>query len=94
MFSQVDYEGHHYQLLAEVRYHNRDDIKNTKMNGFIKYRNWNIYRKRTTHILKLLKEQMDNSVHWVPLNDLKQSNPVKLGEYGVANNINDEHAFI
>ena len=38
-------------------------------------------------------EWKDGSVDWVPLKDLKQSNPVDMAEYAVANEISDEHAF-
>ena len=38
-------------------------------------------------------EWKDGSVDWVPLKDLKQSNPVELAEYDVANEISDEPAF-
>ena len=43
--------------------------------------------------MELLVEWQDGSVYWVPLKDLKQSNPVELAEYTVANDISDEPAF-
>ena len=36
MMSQVDYEGHQYQLLTEVTGHNKDDSAISKVDGFIK----------------------------------------------------------
>ena len=38
-------------------------------------------------------EWKDGSVDGVPLKDLKQSNPVELAEYSVANEISDEPSF-
>jgi len=38
-------------------------------------------------------EWMDGSSYWVPLKDLKASNPVELAEYAIANNIAHEPAF-
>ena len=38
-------------------------------------------------------EWKDGSVDWVPLKDLKQSNPVGLDEYAVENEISDETDF-
>ena len=35
----------------------------------------------------------DGSVDWVPLQELKQSNPVDLTKYSVANEISDEPDF-
>ena len=36
---------------------------------------------------------MDGSTSWVPLKDLKESNPVETAEYAVANFIHEEPAF-
>ena len=38
-------------------------------------------------------EWKDCLFDWVPLKDLKQSNPVDLSEYAVENEISDEPAF-
>ena len=38
-------------------------------------------------------EWRDGSVDWVPLKDLKQSNPVELAGYAAGNEISDEPAF-
>ena len=38
---------------------------------------------------KFLVEQKYSSVDWVPLKDLKQSKPVEMAEYDVANEISD-----
>ena len=38
-------------------------------------------------------EWKDGSVDWVTLKDLKQSNPVELDEYAMANEISYEPAF-
>ena len=43
----------------------------------------------TTRGWKLVVEWEDRSVNWVPLKDLKQSNPVELAGYSVANEICD-----
>eukprot|EP00979_Chaetoceros_neogracilis_P016060 scaffold6898_cov247-Chaetoceros_neogracile.AAC.1 len=47
----------------------------------------------TTAGWKLEVEWKDGSVDWVPLKDLKASNPLELAEYAVANEIDDEPAF-
>ena len=38
-------------------------------------------------------EWKDGSVDWVPLNDLKQTNPFELAEYAMANEIRYEPDF-
>jgi hypothetical protein len=42
---------------------------------------------------KLLCQWRDGSSTWVPLVDLKDSNPVELAEYAVANKLQEEPAF-
>ena len=59
MLSQVDSEGHHYQLLTQVTDHNRDFSAITKVNGFIKYINGNLHWKRMTSGWRLLVECKD-----------------------------------
>lgn len=42
---------------------------------------------------ELLVEWFDGSTDWVPLKNLKDTNPVKLAKYAVANKITEEPAF-
>ena len=81
MLSQVDSEGHHYQVLTKVTDHKRDDIAKDNVDGFIRSSIENPHQKRGTHGWKILVECKYGSVDWVPLKDLKQSNPVDLSEY-------------
>ena len=48
MLSQVDSEGHHYKLLAEVTDHKKDDSGIANVDGFIKSSSGNLHQKRTT----------------------------------------------
>ena len=48
----------------------------------------------TTKGWKLLCSWKDGSSSWVPLKDLKESNPIEVAEYAVANKISEEPAFI
>ena len=59
MMSQVDYEGHHYQVLTEVTDINKDDDDFSKVDGFIKSSSECLHRKRTTCGWKLLLEWKD-----------------------------------
>ena len=94
MLPQVDSEGHYYQVLNELTDNKIYDSDITNVDGFIKYSNWNLHQRMTTLGWKLLVKWKDDSVDWVPLNDLKQYNPVELAEYGVVNEISDEPALI
>ena len=94
ILSQVDYEGRHYPLLTEATGYNIYYRNAIKVDGFIKYINNNLHQKRTTHGWKLLVECKYDSVHCVPLKYLKQSKPIELAKYLVANKISDEPDFI
>ena len=93
MLSQVDSDGYHYQVLTKVTDHKKNDSDITKVDGFIKSISGNLHRKRMTRAWKLLVVWKDGSVNWVPLKDLKQSNPYKLAEYAVGNEISEEPTF-
>ena len=91
--SQVDSEGHHYQLLAEISDHQSTYLAITKKNGSIRSKSDNLHPKKTTIGWSIEVEWKDRSVFWVPLKNLKASNPIELAEYAVANNIEEEPAF-
>ena len=93
MMSQVDYEVHHYQVQTDVTDQKKDDSAISNVDGFSKSRSGKLHRKRMIHVWKILVEWRDSSVDWVPLKELKQSNPVELAEYAVVNEISDETAF-
>ena len=93
ILSQVDSEGHHYQVLTEVTSNKKDDSAISKVYGFIKSSSGNIHRKSMNHSWKLLLKWKERSFDWVPLKELKNSNPVDLSEYTAANEISDEPAF-
>jgi hypothetical protein len=48
---------------------------------------------RTTKGWSLCVEWEDGSTSWVPLLDLKESNPIEVAEYAVARGIDREPAF-
>ena len=93
MMSQVDSEGHYYQLLAGISDHRSTYLAITKKNGFIRIKIGNLQPKKTTMGWSIEVEWKDGSVSWVPLKDLKASNPIKVADYAVANNIGEEPVF-
>ena len=56
MLSQVDSEGHYYQVFTEVTDQNKDDSAIAKAGGFINSSSGNLHRKRKTCGWKLLVE--------------------------------------
>ncbi|GFH50450.1 Blackbeard [Chaetoceros tenuissimus] len=49
--------------------------------------------KKTTRGWELLVEWKDGMMSWVPLKDLKNSNPVELAQYAVMNALEEEPVF-
>ena len=93
LFSQVDSEGNQYLLLKEIVSHRKDSSAIPISDGFFTSKNGNRVPKTTTRGWQLLVEWKDNSTDWIPLKDLKESNPVELAEYAVLNKLLDEPAF-
>ena len=71
----------------------KDDSSIAKVDGFKISSSRNLHWKRTTHGWKRLVEWKNVSVYWVPLKDLKQSNPDELAVFSVTNFISGEPVF-
>jgi Reverse transcriptase (RNA-dependent DNA polymerase) len=90
MYSQIDSEGHHTLLINEISDHATDGSAVKTDDGFVpgtQQRRW------TTKGWKLLVEWKDGTNSWVPLKDIKHSNPLEVAEYAVANKLVSEPAF-
>ncbi|GFH50498.1 hypothetical protein CTEN210_06974 [Chaetoceros tenuissimus] len=94
MLSQVDVEGHHFQILKEISDHKKNWNAISVSEGFHtrKGSDQKIPRK-TTCGWDLLVKWKDRSMDWVKLSALQESYPVQLAEYAVANRIDHEPAF-
>lgn len=73
--------------------HEKDDSTIPVSQGFITSRLGNRNAKMTTLEIPCGVEGWSILYCWVPLKDLKASNPIQLAEYAVANNIDHEPAF-
>ena len=93
MFSQVDYEGHHYQLLQEITNHRKYRSGILISDGMIRLHNGNIVPKKTTLGWDLLVVWKDGSYSWIPLKYFKESNPVELAEYAAGKRLDVEPDF-
>ena len=93
MFAQVDDEGHQFLLLDEIIDHKRDNLAIPILEGTIWKASGTEKPKRTTKGWKLLVQFKDGSLDWVNLKDIKDSNPVEVMEYAVANQLINEPAF-
>jgi hypothetical protein len=93
MYAQVDDEGSMFQLLDGIMDHKKDDTAIDITNGTVTLANGNVKPKITTMRWQLLVLWKDKSMSWVKLKDLKESNPIELAEYAVANQIAEEPAL-
>jgi hypothetical protein len=94
LYSQVDDEGNQFILMNEILDHESDDnavtIKDMNVED---NQGSNPQLKRTTKGWKLLVLWKDGTSTWVPLKELKESNPVQVAEYAIGNKIATELAF-
>ena len=92
----VDTEGNEYILLQEICNHQKDGLAVAKDDKFVQDTRGgsNAVHRRTTKGWQLLVQWKDGSTSWIPLKDLKESNPVEVAEYAVTNKIAKELVFI
>lgn len=93
LFAQVDAEGRQYMILDEITDHRKDATAIEKDDGWITLRSGRKARKTTTKGWKLQVSWKNGTSDWIPLKDLKESNPVEVAEYAKANKIDEEPAF-
>ena len=95
MITLIDEEGHRHLFLDDIIDFCGDDTAVYKEDAFVVMRNGVRHHKlRTTRgWQRLLCQWKDGSTNWVALKDMKNSYPVQVADYAVANHINDEPAF-
>ena len=93
LWSQCDSEGRDFLTLKEIVDHKKNNRALSKDDGFDVKRNGQKVPKKTTVGWQLLAEWKDGSTQWLDLKDLKDSNPIEVAEYAVANKTSKEPAF-
>jgi hypothetical protein len=93
LYSQVDEEGNSYSVMGEIIDHESDGSAVHKDDGMEVTRDGSLRPRRTTKGWKLLVAWKGGSSSWIPLKDLKESHPVQVAEYALANKILEEPAF-
>ena len=92
MYAQCDSEGNQYLLLNSIVDHKRQKSAVHLRDSYVTVRGRKSQRK-TTKGWKLCVEWKDGTTTWERLADLKESNPVEVAEYAVAQSIDHEPAF-
>jgi hypothetical protein len=93
MYAQVDEEGRQFQVLEEIVDHMKDNSAVPISEGYTTSRNGERKPKITTKGHKLLCRYKGGSTGWQKLKDIKESNPIEVAEFAVANNLVEEPAF-
>ncbi len=94
MFAMVDDEGNETYIFKEIIDHQCDTNKAvSQQEAWVISSNRNQLPRHTTKGWALCVRWIDDSTSWVPLKDLKISNPIEVAEYAIAHNISQEPAF-
>jgi Reverse transcriptase (RNA-dependent DNA polymerase) len=92
LYSSVDSEGRRHVILDSIIDHKADASAMEKADAFTELKGKRI-RQMTTQGWKMCVQWKDGTTSWALLKDLKESNPVQVAEYAVANGIAEEPAF-
>ena len=93
LFSQVDEEGRSFQVLKEISDHRYTEDALPKEEAFVTSPGGQKRRVMTTKGCELLCCWADGSASWVPLKELRISNPIEIAEYAVASGISEDPCF-
>jgi len=93
IYAQTDQEGRSYSILSGIVDHRNNGHAVSKDDGFTTDRRGVRHPKKTTRGWDLQVEWKDGTTSWIPLKDIKESNPVETAEYAVNNKIAEEPAF-
>lgn len=92
VLTQADGNGH-YVVGFRIVGHKMEADAIRKEDRYIHRRNGQKEMRKTTKGWQLLVEWKDGTRQWIPLKDIKESNPVDVAEYAIARGIDDEAAF-
>jgi hypothetical protein len=93
IWAQVDTEGRQVLVMQEICDHRKNERAIPIADGYTIKRNGEKVPKVTTDGWELLVEFKDGTTEWVKLKDVKDSNPIELAEYAIANQLQEEPAF-
>ena len=91
MFAQCDIEGNQFRLMDELVDYKSDDTAVKFADRFVTVNGRQHHRKSTAG-WALCVQWKDGSTSWEKLSDLKESYPVEVAEFAVAQGIDHEPA--
>ena len=93
LYEQIDDYGNQYKLLDAIIDHRKDENAVNKENGYITSHNGVQLKVITTEGWEMNIRWKDGTESWIPMNEVKESNPLELAEYATACKISTEPAF-
>ena len=92
IYEQLDDEGNKYKLIDQIMDHRKDATAIPISEGTF-FHNGREHKKKTTRGWQLCILWKDGSTSWEMLKDLKESYPLEVAKYAVANLLDKEPAF-
>ena len=93
LWTQCDSEGRQFQIIEGISDHRKTDRALSADDGYTISSNGRKVPKQTTVGWDILVEFKDSTTAWIPLKEVKESNPLEMADYAVANKIAEEPAF-
>ncbi len=93
IYSQVDDFGRQFSIIKDIVDHKKDGTAVSKDDAYLISKSGQRWLRPTTKGWFLEVEWKDGTSNWIALKDLKESNPIEVAEYAVANKIAEEPAF-
>lgn len=93
LYSQVDMDGHTSLVLESIVDHRKDETAIKNEDKYFRTKQGQRRLRQTTKGWELCVLWRNGEEQWVPLRELKQSNPVEVADYAHSNNLIEEPAF-
>lgn len=93
LWNQTDDDGYNYSLLYEIIGHRRDDTAVPIKEGFYETPSGQRRRVITSKGWQFNISWENGETSWISLKEIKESNPIEVAEYAVANKLESEPAF-
>ena len=93
LYAHVDDNGMSHGLLVGITDHLQEDNAVAKANRMFVTPQGTRKRRITTKGWKLLVEWDNGTSSWIPLKDIKDSNPLEVAEYAQSHDLLQEPAF-
>ena len=93
LYDQTDDDGYDYRLLYEIIGHRKTEDAIEKANGYYTTKSGTERRVITTKGWDLQVRWENGDTSFIPLKDIKETNPIEVAEYAITNKLEREPTF-